>query len=415
MINLTTLNNGVRIVTEHVPHVESVALGVWVGAGAKNEEPSEHGMSHFLEHMLFKGTARRSARDIADEIASVGGQINAATDREYTTYYARVLKEFLPLAFDVLSDMLLNSAFDPVELEREKDVVTDEIRRHQDIPEDHVHDILTQVTWGEHQLGHSVIGTEETVRAATSGSLRGYRDVHYAPGRLVISAAGNLDHSQLVDLAAGALGSLDGSAPPAEYPPVAHIPARRLVNKDTEAAYFCIGAPGYSGHDQRRYTLAVLDAILGGGMSSRLFQEIREKRGLAYDIGSYRVSFREGGMFAVYGGTGVDTLGEVLSLVRDELRRMSGEDVPEAEFRRAQTLIRGSILLAHEAMGSRMSRMAKSLLDFERLVPLEEVLLSIQDVTPSDVRTAAADLLREESLSMAVIGPAAEMEGVMAA
>lgn len=392
-----------------------MALGIWIGAGAKNEQPPQYGLSHFLEHMLFKGTSRRSARDIADEVASVGGQINAATDREYTTYYARVLKEFLPLAFDVLSDMLLNSVFDPEEVEREKDVVTEEIRRHEDIPEDHVHDVLAQISWGSHQLGHSVIGTEDTVRAASSGALRAYRDEQYSAGRIVVSAAGNLDHEQLAGIVADAFGGLNGCAAIAQYAPLSHIPARRIVDKDTEAAYFCLGAPGYSEQDDRKYPLAVLDVILGGGMSSRLFQEIREKRGLAYDIGSYRVSYREGGMFAVYGGTGVQTLGQVISLVREQLERMRDDEVSEEEFRRAQTLIRGSLVLSQESMGSRMNRMAKNLLDYGRVIPLDEVVRSVLDLSPDSVRAAANDLLREDALSLAVIGPGGAVEEALAA
>ncbi len=390
--------------------MESVALGVWVGAGAKNEQPSQYGVSHFLEHMLFKGTHRRSAKGIADEVASVGGHINAATDREYTTYYVRMLKEYVPLGMDVLTDMVLDSALDTQELEREKDVVVEEIRRHTDMPEDHVHDVLAEVSWDGHQLGHSVLGSEQTVRNATSDTLRAYLREHYTPQHIVVSAAGNLAHEQIVELAEGTLGQLSGESVEQEIPPLHHHPDTRLVDKDTEAAYFCLGAPGYAEKDDRKYALAILDVVMGGGMSSRLFQEVREKRGLAYDIGSYRVSFHEGGMFAVYGGTGVSTLGEVVSLVHDECRRVRTEPVPEEEFKRAQTLIRGSLLFSEESMGSRMGRMARSLLDYGRLITLEEVISAIMAVTPQDVIAVANEVLQPDKMSMAVIGPVEDVE-----
>lgn len=405
MVNITRLDNGVRVITEHVPHVESVALGIWIGAGAKNEQPAEYGVSHFLEHMLFKGTQRRTAKGIADEVASVGGQINAATDREYTTYYIRLLKEYVPLGMDVLTDMILHSTLDAQELDREKDVVAEEIRRHVDMPEDHVHDVLAEISWDGHQLGHSVLGTEETVRSSTPEALRSYLRAHYTPDQIVVSAAGNLAHTQIVELADSTLGALKGRSADHDFPPLHHHPETRLVDKDTEAAYFCLGTPGYAEKDNRKYALAILDVIMGGGMSSRLFQEIREKRGLAYDIGSYRVSFHEGGMFAFYGGTGVASLAQVIDLVHDECRRVREEKLPEEEFKRAQTLIRGSLLFSNESMGSRMGRMAKSLLDYGRLITMEEVIASVLAVTPEDVSSVAADVLKPDKMSMAVIGP----------
>ncbi len=413
MVNFTTLDNGIRVITEHVPHVESVAIGVWMGAGAKNEKPDEYGLSHFLEHMLFKGTQRRTAKDIADEVASVGGQMNAATDREYTTYYIKVLKEFTPLAVDVLGDMVVNSTFDPEELEREKDVISEEIRRHEDLPEERVHDVLTEITWGPHELGHPVIGTEAAVRASTRDYLISFCSRQYTPERLVVSVAGNLDHNEITRLVDKSLGTLTDGPKPEAIKPVRHINARKIVDKGTEAAHFCIGAPGYNERDDRKYTLAVLDAILGGGMSSRLFQEIREKRGLAYDIGSYRVAYHEGGLFAVYGGTGVSTLGDVTGLVRQEFRRIREEDISAEELRRAQNQIRGAMILAHESMGSRMGRMAKSILDYGRLVTIEEIMDRVNSVTIAEVRAVAEELLQEDKLSMAVIGPADAIEKVL--
>lgn len=413
MIQQTTLENGVRIISEHIPYVESIALGVWVGVGAKYEQPEEYGVTHFIEHMLFKGTSRRSARDIADEIAGVGGHINAATDREYTTYYVRMLKESLPPALDVLGDMLLNSSFDPEEIEREKDVVFEEIKRYVDMPEDHVHDILTEITWGEHQLGHPVIGTVETVASRKREDLVSYTRNRYTARRVVIAAAGNLDHQQLVDLAAPVFGVLPPGPVQDEFPHAVHHSATRIVDKATEAAYFCLGAPGFTEHDQNKYPLALLDTILGGGMSSRLFQEVREKRGLAYDIGSYRVSYREAGLFAVYGGTSVDTLSQVIDIVREEFLNVSEHAVPKAELDRAKTQIRGALLLSQENMGSRMSRLGKSLLDYNRYISVDEVIEKINAVTAEDLVRISKDILDPGKASLAIIGPEKEIRKVL--
>jgi len=410
MVQSTILENGVCVVTDPVSHVESVALGIWIGSGAKSETPDQYGLSHFLEHMLFKGTARRSAKDIADEMASVGGQINAATDREYTTYYIKVLKDDLPLGMDILCDMLLNSTFAPDEMEREKDVIAEEIRRHEDMPEDRVHDVLTELVWDGHALGHSVLGSEEVVRKAEPGQLRQFRDAHYAPSRIVVSAAGNLEHERVVEMAAATLGQLGGQDEPGSLPPVSHNAARTVVDKDTESVYFCLGAPGYAEHDDRKYSLAVLDAVMGAGMSSRLFQEVREKRGLVYDIGSYRVSYREGGLFAVYGGTAVSTLSQVLDLVHRELGSVRRENVCDEEFRRARAQIRVSLLMSQESMGARMSRMGKSVLDYGTVLGLDDIIAKLDRVTPEDVRDAAEDLLAPDRLSLAVVGPAGEVE-----
>ena len=413
MIQQTTLENGVRIISEHVPYVESIALGVWVGVGAKYEQPDEYGVTHFIEHMLFKGTSRRTAQDIADEIASVGGHINAATDREYTTFYVRMLKESLPLALDVLGDMLLNSSFDPEELEREKDVIFEEIKRHEDMPEDHVHDILTEITWGQHQLGHPVIGSVETVGSRMRENLINYTRSHYTAGRVVISAAGNLDHQHLLDLASPLFGSLPPDSPYQEIPKAIHHSATRIVDKATEAVYFCLGTPGFTEHDEKIYPLALLDTILGGGMSSRLFQEVREKRGLAYDIGSYRISYNEAGLFAVYGGTSVDTLGQVIDIVRKEFAEVSQDAVSDVELNRAKTQIRGTMLLAQENMGSRMSRLGKSLLDYNRYISVDEVLGKIQAVTADDLVKISQDILDPAKTSMAVIGPEKKIRKVL--
>lgn len=409
MVRITDLDNGVRVITESVEHVRSVALGIWIAAGSKLEQPHEFGISHLLEHMLFKGTLRRSARDIAEEMAAVGGQLNAATDREYTTFYARVLKDDVALAMDILGDMLLNSLMDAEELRREQDVVADEIHRHEDAPEDRVHDFLAELAWDGHALAHSVLGTEETVRSATPEALRAYLKTHYTPDRTVVAAAGALEHEQVVDLAAKSLEPMTGRAPDPALPPLEHRPGRAILDRDTEAVYFCLGAPAYCETDDRKYPLAILDSVLGGGMSSRLFQEIREKRGLAYDIGSYRLSYHEGGMLTVYGGTGAATLREVLSLVRAEIESLRAGPPDPREMARAHAQIRAGLLMAQESMGTRMTRLGKCLLDYGRFIPVEEVVARLDAVTENDVLNVAQEVLRPGALTLAVVGPEEEV------
>ncbi len=413
MVRITELDNGVRVITESVEHVRSVALGFWIAAGSRLEQPGEYGISHLLEHMLFKGTLRRSAQDIAEEMAGVGGQLNAATDREYTTFYARVLKDDLPLAMDILGDMLLNSRMDPEELRREQDVVTDEIHRHEDAPEDRVHDFLAELAWDGHPLAHSILGTEETVRAATPQALRDYLTTHYTPDRTVVAAAGAVEHERVVELAAQALEPMSGRPKVFENCPLQHRPGSGLLDRSTEAVYFCLGAPAFSETDDRKYPLAILDSVLGGGMSSRLFQEIREKRGLAYDIGSYRLSYHEGGMLTVYGGTGSATLGEVLSLVRAQLHSLRDSGPSPREMERAHAQIRAGLLMSQESMGTRMTRLGKCLLDYGRFIPLEEVVAKLDAVTADDVREVAREVLRPEALTLAVVGPKDEVEQEM--
>lgn len=415
MVKLTTLDNGLRVVTEQVTHVESVSLGIWLGAGAKDEEVAEYGFSHFLEHMLFKGTERRSPQDIADEIASVGGHINASTSKENTSYYVWVLKEYVPLGLDVLADMLLNSRLDTDELEREKDVVVDEIRRHLDVPEDQIDDVLAEITWAGHRLGHNVLGSEETIRSCSRESLHAYKSRNYSPGRVVISAAGNVEHEAFVGLVRPYFENMPRRPEERSYPPVVHTPSRRVVDKKTESVYFSLASPGFERMNARRYKLMVMDTILGGGMSSRLFQEVREKRGLAYDIGSYSVSYQEGGMFAVYGGTGLRNLDQVLELVAHELGRLKQEPVSEAELDRAKNQLRGSILLSQEHMSARMSRNGKSLLNFGRIIPPEEVIQNIQSVTRESLQELAHEVFDAERTSTAIVGPAEKLEKAVVA
>ena len=347
MIQREVLPNGVRIVTENITYVQSVALGIWVGVGARDEDGPVRGISHVIEHMLFKGTPTRNAQQIADEIDSVGGDINAFTSKENTCYYARILSEHVPLAVDVLSDMFLNSSLDPEEMGRELNVILEEIKRRDDEPDDLVHDLFTETLWPGHVLGKSVIGTPETVSALKPQTLRDYMARRYSPDTIVIAAAGNLNHDEIVEMVRARFGHLTGSkadwrTPDADPQP---NPATAYIEKPIEQVNLVLGTNGYSQLADEKYTLSILDNVLGGSMSSRLFQEIREKRGLAYSVGSYTQNFREGGYFAVYAGTSADTAAQVIDLVRAEFKNVRENNITEKELNRAKNQFRGSIVM----------------------------------------------------------------------
>ena len=407
-VEKTTLDNGVRVVTESIDYVQSVSLGIWVATGARYEEPERRGISHFLEHMLFKGTERRpTAKQIADEMDSVGGYLNAFTDKEYTCYYARTLSEHLPLAVDILSDMYLHSLFDPAETDREKKVVLEEIKRRDDDPDDLVHDLFAETLWKAHPLGLPVIGTAEVVAALTPGDLRDYMGLRYGPDAIIVAAAGNLRHEEVVDLARKAFADLAGAAQRPEHAFPQADPDSLQLAKPTEQVNFCIGTTGFSQFDEDKYTLAIIDTVLGGSMGSRLFQEIREKRGLAYSVGSYAATYREGGMFVAYGGTSPDTYELCLDLVRQEFASVRENGITEAELSRAKNQFRGSLVLAQESMSSRMNRLGKSEVYFNRVIPMEEILAAIDAVTHEDILRVASRVFPADAdgLTVAAIGP----------
>ncbi|MCE5324717.1 insulinase family protein [bacterium] len=405
MVSKTILPNGIRILSEHVPYVDSVSVGIWAHAGSRDEIDSRMGISHFIEHMLFKGTHTRGAKQIADEMDSLGGHLNAFTDKEFTCYYAKVLREHLSKAVEIISDMVLNSVLDPAEMDREKNVVIEEIGRHQDTPEDHVHDLLAEVLWKGHRLGNSVIGSGEVVKNLTRDDLLAYLGEFYCPDALVISAAGNIDHREFVDLVAKAFGDLAGKRTPRVMHDARINLDVRVIDKTTQQVHFCLGTRGYAQDSREKYALAAIDSALGGGMSSRLFQEIREKRGLAYAIGSYSASYQEAGMFAIYGGTSIQNIKYVLELTQTECENIKKSSVTDAELERAKNQIRGALVLGQESMSNRMSRLAKSEMYFGRLVRLEEIIGSIMAVTKDDVAAVASQLFEDSKFAIAAIGP----------
>jgi predicted Zn-dependent peptidase len=405
-IEITTLSNGIRVVSETVTHVQSVSLGIWVGVGSRDEEMRVRGVTHFIEHMLFKGTKKRDARQIADEIESRGGSLNAFTDKEYTCYYAKALAEHVDVVMDVLTDMLRNSLLEPEELRREQNVVLEEIKRYKDQPDDLVHDVFAQTLWKTHPLGRPIIGTDKTVAGLNRDDLLRYIETHYTPDRIVVAAAGNVPHTEIVALAEKHLGKMGGQTyqrKPRKMPQASGH--EKKVRKRTEQVHFCYGSEAFSQLDDDRYALTILDTTLGGNMSSRLFQEIREKRGLAYAIGSYSVSYLEGGFFTIYGGTSPGTFEQVMDLSRTEIEKVKKHNLTQDEVSKAQTQIRGALVLSLENMSGRMMRMGKSLLYFNRVISLDEIITKINNVTLDDIARISCKIFDEERLTLAAVGP----------
>ncbi|WP_431876777.1 M16 family metallopeptidase [Micromonospora marina] len=411
-VRRTVLPSGLRVLTEAVPAMRSVSFGIWVSVGSRDETGTQAGAAHFLEHLLFKGTNKRSALEISAQIEAVGGETNAFTTKEYTCYYARVLDEDLPLAIDVMCDLVADSVLAPADVETERGVILEEIAMHDDEPGDEVHDLFARAVYGDHPLGRLISGTEETVTPMTRRQIQGFYRRRYTPPQIVIAAAGNLDHTAVVKLVRQALRGTPLDTDPASpaphrlaTPAVRTKPATTLVEpKETEQAHVILGCPGIDRTDDRRFALGVLNNVLGGGMSSRLFQEIREQRGLAYSVYSYASQYADSGVFAVYAGCAPGKVNEVLDLTRAELARVAAEGITEAELARGKGMSKGSFVLGLEDTGSRMSRLAKGELLYGNLMPVDDLLARVDAVTLDDVNTLAADLLGRP-MSLAVVGP----------
>ena len=415
-IRRTVLPGGIRVVTEAMPTVRSVTLGVWVGVGSRDEDPATAGASHYLEHLLFKGTRRRTALEISASIEAVGGEINAFTTKEYTCYYARVLDADLPLAADVLTDVIASALIRPEDVESERGVILEEIAMTDDDPGDVVHDEFALALFGDSPLGRPIAGTAASVKGLTRDQIAAHYRRHYNGPNLVVAAAGNLEHERVVELvyegfrrsAAGSHLVLDGSPAPLGprelAPSVPSGTATRLINRKTEQAHLVLGMPGVHRTDDRRWALGVLAAVLGGGMSSRLFQEVREKRGLAYSVYSYASQYADAGSFGVYAGCQPKKLREVLALCRAEIAGLVRTGITEDELALGIGQLRGGMVLGLEDTGSRMSRIGKGELVYGEHLSVDAVLDLVAAVTLDDVRAVAADLLTAAP-AVAVIGP----------
>jgi predicted Zn-dependent peptidase len=404
-VQKTVLDNGVRVLCEPLTHVGSASVGLWCQTGSANEDENEAGITHLIEHMLFKGTKTRTAKQIAEEIEGRGGMLNAFTDRENTCYYCHVLGADAENAIDVLSEMVTDSLLDPKELAVEKGVVLEEIKRGEDEPSDHVHDLHLQNRWPGHILGKPIIGTPQSVSSFQDTDLRRYMARRYLGGRVLLAIAGNVDPVAVVRAAERRLGGLSGGGENGRLTKPESIPGKREVAKEVEQVHFCIGADGSSYYDEDRYAGSVMDGILGSGMSSRLFQEVREKRGLAYAIGSYVLSYAPGGLFTIYGGTSLDKWEEVQEVVRIELDKMVAGGAAPDELERTKRSIAGHIVISLEGMNARMIRMARNELHHGRQVPVDEVLAKINAVTNDDLVDYAVRNLPEDRTTTTAIGP----------
>jgi predicted Zn-dependent peptidase len=411
-VSRTVLPGGLRIVTESLPAVRSVALGIWVGVGSRDEDRAHAGATHYLEHLLFKGTRRRTALEISAEMDAVGGEMNAFTAKEYTCYYARVLDADLPLAVDVLSDMVTSSLITPKDVDAERNVVLEEIAMNDDDPSDTAHEAFTAKLFGDTPLGRPILGTTASINAITREQIFEHYEARYTPEHLVVAAAGNLDHDTVVRLVAQAFGpALERVAQPAP-PRLNGHPSfgaqagvgTTLVSRGIEQANLVLGCEALSRTDDRRFALGVLNAAFGGGMSSRLFQEVREKRGLAYSVYSFSAQHADTGMWGIYVGCLPAKADEVLAICTDEIAKAVSGGLTDAELERGKGQLRGSIVLGLEDPSSRMSRLGKAELVYPRLEPVEEILASIEAVTHDDVRRAAAEII-DQPKALAVVGP----------
>jgi predicted Zn-dependent peptidase len=404
---VTELESGERVITERLPGVRSVALGYWIGTGSRDEKPERAGVSHFLEHMLFKGSSRYSAQDIAETFDGLGGELNAATSREHTMLYSRVTDAHVDTALDVMTDMVFAPTF--AELDSEREVVLEEIAMYEDTPQELVHDLFSEAVFGDAPLGRPVIGTSEVISTVSRRAIAGYHRSMYVGGNIVVAAAGNLEHDEIVGLVERAQRRPDDTPPKgvrvrrplAAAPP----PSLRFQQKDTEQYHVCVGAPGISRADRRRFAASLLDSILGGSASSRLFQEIREKRGMAYAVYSFTSQYTDTGLIGFYVGTREENLSECLEIAARELADVAAGNLRPKELERAKENLKGRIVLSMESTSNRMSRLGKSLITETELLSLDRLIAEIEAVDHDAVAELASMLLEPSLLSASGIGP----------
>lgn len=409
-IQKEVLPNGLTVVTEVMPAVRSVSIGIWVRTGSRNERESENGITHFLEHMVFKGTRHRTAEEIARSADAIGGHLDAFTAKECTSFSVKVLDEHVPRAFDVLTDLVTHPLLRPEDIVKESRVVQEEIKMVEDTPDDLVHEIFTQTYWRGHALGRPILGTRQTVRSFDRRQLVDYFHRHYAPQNMVITAAGHLKHERIVELIAKAFADVSSGRPiRGQTSPVPHPAIRRRQKKNLEQAHILLGAPAYSNSHEKRYACYLMNTVMGGGMSSHLFQNIREQRGLAYAVFSGLSTFRDVGYLTVYAGTAKENVRQVIDLVIEEFRRMKTQPLAEEEIQRAKDYLKGSMLLGLESSSSRMSNLARQEMYFGRHVSMDEIAQRIDAVTREEVLEVANELLDSSRLGLTILGP---MDGV---
>ncbi len=406
----TVLSNGIKVITEEIRHVRSVSIGAWVRCGSRHEDERINGTAHFIEHMLFKGTARRSAFDIASDIDSVGGVMNAFTGKELTAFYVKVPDYHLPLAIDLLADIFVNSQFNLDDIDKEKSVVLQEISMVEDTPDEYIHDIFEKHFWEGHSLSMPVLGTRASVDAFARENLVRFFEERYRGDNLVISAVGNLEHELLIDLVAKLFGTLPALHRKSEEARPRTTARLCCFEKDLEQLHLVVGTPAPATLDDSRFAGILMNSVFGGSMSSRLFQEIREKRGLAYAVRSYIVSYRDTGMLNVYVGTSKDKTQEVIDIILAEMKRMKMELLTEKELQSAKELIKGNLLLSMESTDSRMQKLATNEIYFGRNIPPEEIVGKIEAVTRENIRVLSEQMFTRPNLSMVFLGDMTESE-----
>lgn len=404
-VNKTVLSNGITILTKQMPHVRSVSMGVWVNVGARDESAQENGLSHLIEHMIFKGTRKRTAYQIAKEFDAIGGQTNAFTAMESTCYYARVLETHLDTMVDILTDIFLNSVFEAGEVERERPVILQEIGMVEDNPEEYVHILSGKNYWGDNPLGRSILGSPENILRFDAEAVRNFFHRCYQPDRILVAAAGKVNHQTFVDRIAPAFESIE---PGSGFPQRSTPDGSRYVDvchRKLEQVHICLSAPGLATTDPSRFAFSLMNSILGGNMSSRLFQEIREKRGLAYSVYSYLISYEDTGMFGIYAGVEPSRAVEVTALIAEIMRQLKTSPVLPGELQDAKEFTKGNMLLASESTDNQMVRLAQGEINFKRYVPLEEVVDHIEAVTAETIQSLAGKLFQDDKMVLTVLGP----------
>lgn len=414
MIRKTTLDNGVRILTHQIPNVRSVAMGIWVDVGSRDESEDEAGLSHYLEHMLFKGTERRNAFELAKAFDAIGGQSNAFTTMETTCYHARVMDEHMETMVDILSDMFLNSVFDAEEIENERPVILQEIGMLEDCPEDFAHHLLEKYAWGDHPLGRSILGNRKNIQNVRRKDLQQFFTKCYNPSRIIISMAGNLEHDAVVPLLEPAFSGLVRTEDRTRRVQPHLVPGLHSTRRPIEQVHLCIGTPGLPIAHDNRFSASILSTILGGNMSSRLFQEIREKRGLAYSVYAFSSSHMDAGMMGIYAGVAPNTVETSAELIRMELNRLRTQPVSEEELEGARAYTKGNILLSMENTENLMVKLAQNEIHFGRYIPVEETLQKVENVTQESLMALAAHTFAEGQYTVSVLGPAEDTERLSA-
>ncbi len=410
MYRKDTLSNGIRVVSETLPKSRSISIGVWVKVGSRHEPAEIGGVSHFIEHLFFKGTKKRTAKDIAIEMDSIGGEMNAFTSQETTTYYVKVVDEHLPIAIDLLADILIGSLFDEKEMDKERKVILEEIKGVEDTPDDYIHELFTNTVWPNNPLGRPILGTRETIAGMKHRDIISYIESYYSPREIVISVAGNFEHGRLIELLEESFGTLSRTGIGKKETTPAFKSDIMVRKKQLEQVQICLGCKGFNYTHDDRFVVSALNTVLGNSMSSRLFQEVREQNALAYSIYSYVTSYRDTGLVTIYAGADPSNTGEVVRLITKELRKIKSEGITPAEETRVKNQIKGSLVLSLESSNSHMSRIARQEIYFGKYLSIDDIIKGVESVTREDVQRVARQLFTRENASLTILGPVSKTD-----